>query len=183
MVVVFIDFQGFVIDRKSFIIKELSVLNNEELAPEHYLFKPPQDIPTLPHCYQLHTNWLTRNFHGLDWSGGFEVYEELQEILLNSTQLVERIYVKGKEKQRYLSKKLLDKTIVNLEDLGCPSLDSLSNSFKAFPCDNHLIRNTKCSLKNVQNLLSWYNEHKADIELSFTNETNEEEVSCSCFGV
>lgn len=52
MVILFIDFQGYLIEPKKFIAKELSVCASNELDPVHYLFKPPADISTLPRNYQ-----------------------------------------------------------------------------------------------------------------------------------
>ncbi|KXZ75884.1 hypothetical protein TcasGA2_TC031850 [Tribolium castaneum] len=77
--VVFVDFQGFNYGNctETLTIKELAVFNTNKSAPDIFLFKPPDDLSTLPHRYQKQADWLTNNFHGLSWNCGNYDYENM----------------------------------------------------------------------------------------------------------
>ncbi|EFA13594.1 hypothetical protein TcasGA2_TC001481 [Tribolium castaneum] len=166
------------------IIKELVVLNTDKPSLKFFLFKPPEDLSTLPHRYQRQADWLTYNFHGLCWSSGISEYEKLNEILHESTKDSKCIYVKGLEKKRFISNRLPDIEVVNIEDLECPSLRYLREHFDTRCCDNHIIKNAVCALENVQNLATWYNEYYTTQKLPREDISKEEEkTSCCCFSI
>ncbi|EFA02615.1 hypothetical protein TcasGA2_TC008335 [Tribolium castaneum] len=182
--VVFVDFQGFNYGNCSdtLTIKELAVFNTNKSEPKSFLFKPPEDLSTLPHRYQKQTDWLTHNFHGLSWNCGIYEYENLPEILHETTKNAKCIYVKGTEKRRLLLKRLPKTQIVNIEDLECPSLRYLREHFDTTCCVNHIIKNAVCAFENVQNLATWYNEYFTTQTLS-GDDFSKEKTSCSCFCV
>ena len=180
MCVLFLDYQGFLIERKSFFIKELAILDFRKSEPEHYLFKPPEDISTLPHSYQKQADWVTKHCHGISWCAGGVAYEEIPNILTKLSEIDCCVYVKGLEKKRYISKLLPKNVIVNIEDeLDCiPTVKKLP---EPKVCDYHRdLTNFNCAVQNVQTLKEIYNEYYANQVLS-VEDAEVEEVSCSCF--
>ena len=189
MCVLFLDYQGFLIERKSFFIKELAILDFRKSEPEHYLFKPPEDISTLPHSYQKQADWVTKHCHGISWCAGGVAYEEIPNILTKLSEIDCCVYVKGLEKKRLISKLLPKNVVVNIEDeLDCTSpMKKFAEYFEPELCDYHRqhcyrcnFTHFRCAVQNVQTLKKLYDEYRANRVLSF-EDTEIEEVSCSCF--
>jgi hypothetical protein len=155
-----IDFQGFKSSTNEFIVKELALISIDSQVYELYLFKPPCDFMDLPRCLHKQIAWLERHHHGIFWSYGVREYKELGDVFAN-IQIKGNVYVKGKEKQRFVISLLsnFEVKVINLEDLGCPSLKELKSSFYDVelmkPCTfNH--NGLNCAYVNAQALLQWW---------------------------
>ena len=70
MTVVF-DVQGFRGNNKEFITKEISIVDLNKHHVIHTFFKEPYNINELNADRRNETRWLTRRYHGIDWSYGF----------------------------------------------------------------------------------------------------------------
>lgn len=178
--VVFVDYQSFLnSDKDGTIIKELAILNTEKSNIDYFLFKPPEDLPNLPHNFQEQIDWVTRNLHGLSWCDGSESYSKVDTILAETTKNIERVYVKGKRKKKILEQRMPTKTVIDVQQHSCPSFRELNALYNNRTCKNHTHK-VKCSLSNVQNLSSWYNEHCAAGKLPSQN-CKIGQISLCCF--
>lgn len=99
---VFIDFQGFYIDKNKFMPKELAVLVNEKIM--HCIFKPPFPFDKLLPEYQKQATWLMKNHHCIAWNDGIVPHWKFSTIVNNLGHNNSVIYVKGREKAKYLRK-------------------------------------------------------------------------------
>ena len=158
-----LDFQGFKDENNDFIVKELAILSTDGERYELQLFQPPYAFNKLSKDLQKQVIWLEKQFHGLYWNSGHRDYKELKDVF-EGIQISGTIYVKGLEKQRYAKKLLGDfnVNIINLEDMGCPSLSKLKQQMNPVvlkPCTfNHTM--TNCAYVNVYVLAFWLNMEK-----------------------
>jgi len=138
------DLQGFWKPDKTFVLKEIAVLHPGALTPIVFQFAVPCPWRDLPTSYQKKNRWLEQRFHGLRWSAGRLPYDTVRGILTSLFKGATRIYVKGYEKAVWLRQLSgLDIPIVDLSDLGCPSLRKLQST------------NTTCAARNVILLAKW----------------------------
>jgi len=104
-----------------YMIKEMSVVDTETWACQHWIFKnssSKQDNKS-----RKTNKWLERNYHQLSLEYGDVEYEELGRVL-NSLKF-DCIYVKGEQKKQLLMEHIPHVALVNIEDLGCPRLDQI----------------------------------------------------------
>ncbi|KAH0548081.1 hypothetical protein KQX54_000263 [Cotesia glomerata] len=85
----------------------------------------------LPDKYK-HTNlWLINKFHGLSWVSGSITYDIVEDVLNIIVRDYQCIYVKGCEKQKWVKSFCsTTKQVIDLESLGCPSINKLPNILK-----------------------------------------------------
>lgn len=163
-----IDFQAFKDNYNGYIIKELAIVTVDEQVFHLSLFKPPFKFYKLSLDKQKTNSWLHKYYHGLDWNYGYEEYTKLTQVLKTSVQPRSTVYVKGITKQQFLHTLLSDHElhIVNMEDLGCPSLTKLKdgkNTFFLRACQyDHSKRN--CAYINVVLLLNWLKSNRCITE-------------------
>ncbi|KYN17798.1 hypothetical protein ALC57_09902, partial [Trachymyrmex cornetzi] len=65
-----IDIQGFRDVEDNFIPKEVAVLAINATITEHWIMRPPYPFGELPKRARRENNWLTRNYHGIEWFDG-----------------------------------------------------------------------------------------------------------------
>ena len=90
----------------------------------NFTFKPPypQNYCSITETKQ--NNWLTNNFHNIQWEDGNNEYSKLNELIRTFKLQDAMYYAKGLEKCAVLS----DLFIVefnNLDDLNCPKFCTL----------------------------------------------------------
>lgn len=170
-----VDVQGFKRAQNEFIFKELAIIPLEEdVQPCVYLFQPPHDWNFLAPRYKCENNWLTRNYHGINWQDGEIPYEEFETVLRSALIGAREVYVKGLEKQRWLKNFL--KNVENLETLGCPSLTKLCK-ISDEPCSNHDLQicfKSHCAARNVLALKKWLLNFYDDPAVVTNKETEKE---------
>lgn len=159
-----IDIQGFKSDTDDFIVKELALISTDARVYELHIFQPHCNFDYLPPHLQKQVLWSERRYNGLFWGTGFKEYKQLEDLFAN-VQLQGDVYVKGREKQKYITKLFskFDVNVINFEDLGCPPLQDLKSSYHQFqlikPCNfNH--NPFKCAYVNVHFLLQWWTMEK-----------------------
>ena len=106
--------------RRSYIVKELSVVDLWALASDSWIFSPPYFSDT-----QSSNLWLEKYFHGMRWSDGAIPYSNLSQILNIYTRRYDKIYVQGGCKIKTLTFFISGHNIINLKSLGCPSVQTL----------------------------------------------------------
>ena len=108
-------------DKRSYVVKEMAIVNTWSLAEVSFIFFPPYVSDNQP------TNkWLTKNFHGLKWEDGFIPYSCLGNIIRKYGEAYQTIYVKGGAKLKTVKEFLTGQNIIDLETLNCPSLRTLT---------------------------------------------------------
>ena len=132
---VIVDFEGYKCKHNQYVVKELAVASDNLDA---LVFKPPKDFEFLNNEEKRSYKWCTRNLHGIHWNRGNYNYSDLVQIATSIRLRHPRsqFYGKGTEKCAYLSS-LLGPTVHNLEDLGCPKVEELSDLDRAEVCPIH----------------------------------------------
>lgn len=107
-------------------VKQVSVLDLKRNNTQTFTFKPPQDHSLSPDDAAIHQNkWLEINHHGLNWFHGTINFDAAVDTIREKLSPFTVIFFKGDIKKKYLQKILCHKTLVDLSDLGCPSLKQL----------------------------------------------------------
>lgn len=98
--VLIIDVQGFKSENNKFLVKELAAFDGTRTC--HYLFKSPYSFDSLPKEYQKQANWLTTHHHAIEWTQGYTRFHHFADIIKHLTADVKEVYVKGKEKAKFI---------------------------------------------------------------------------------
>lgn len=140
-----------------FIPKEVAVVTLEADQISHWIVLPPHSAKRLSQNIREENKWLCQSFHGIDWDEGFISKTNLIHQLRKITKHFEKVFVRGKEKKKFLEQIILNE-IVNLEEQeDAPSFDNLpwNDSF----CMIHATRMTHvaftCALNNATRLKKW----------------------------
>jgi len=150
-----VDLQGFSGPQGQFVLKEVAILAHGMTLPVVYQFAPPYPWHDLPQECQRRNAWVERNYLGLKWNSGTTPYNRIEEILHSHLGLIEKIYVKGREKVAWLRTLLQSShhVIENLEndyddddDDDIPSLRKLTST-----CPHHK-KQYMCAADNVMAL-------------------------------
>lgn len=181
----FVDVQGFKDHENNFIVKEFAMVpeiynhdyDDDGYLSIHYIISPPYSLQKLPQKNINNINWITQNYHGLNWNSGTIKLYELKKIIYDKLFNVTGPIcwnVKGGEKIIWLSNFLAtiynnQKFIVvhNVEDSIYQSWPTLSILKMKYPqvrhCNYHNHQNKKnklhgpmCSKQNVK-LMRLYN--------------------------
>ncbi|KAF0695015.1 Uncharacterized protein FWK35_00032940, partial [Aphis craccivora] len=123
-----IDIQCILGTNNKYMIKEMSIVDTETWATQHWIFKNlnlKQD-----NKIRKTNKWLERN-HQLSIDYDDIEYEQLGRIL-NSLKF-DCIYTKSEQKKQLLIEYIPHVVLINIEDMGCPRLDQICND-EASPC-------------------------------------------------
>lgn len=142
-----IDLQGFYIG-KQFIVKELAAYDGH--TKTHFVFKPPFDKSFLSNKDRRQVQWLENNYHRLDWNCGFVDLDNLNNILKKMESNSDVIYVKGKQKCKFL-KQYIDNVLEFPHDKEFSLRD-----YRVRPkCSFHNGLYGHCSLSNVKLIFNY----------------------------
>lgn len=150
-----VDIQGFRDITGQFLPKEVVVIAIDEPFVGHWILIPPHGFSELPEKARRENNWLSRNYHGIEWFDGETNLECFTTQLREITRHVRNIYTRGNEKARYL-RNLLCRVIYNLEGIS-PSFNELTEEEHRY-CAFHGFRkfgNFHCALHNAYRLQRW----------------------------
>ena len=123
-----IEMQGFRDMGDRFLPKEVAVVAIHNPIIGHWIMMPPHSFEELPEKSKRENNWLTRNYHGIEWFDGEAHLKYFTLQLREITRHAHRIYTRGNDKARYLQN-LLSRSIYNLEDIS-PSFRDLPDEEK-----------------------------------------------------
>ena len=97
-------------------------------------------------------NWLSKKYHGINWSSGKYDFKEKENLIQDSLQYASRIYMKGEGKIKWLREIIQDRQIqiINIEKI-------IHNNFRlkdetdffVFKCYHHNAHKGICSSNNV----------------------------------
>lgn len=149
------DMQGFQIgpDNK-FVVKELSFIDSVGNHFEHYIFKPAFQFNLLCDSDKRKVQWLTKNFHHLEWNYGLVDYYELPRIL-QQVCVQNTIYVKGLQKITWIKQWVPNAHVINIEDFDYPNLETLNNKYKN-SIKHCYLQHKNCTTTNIYLLLSQF---------------------------
>lgn len=148
MKAVVIDFQAFKSNNNEFILKELASYNGTQSL--HCVFQPPFEFHKLSIDSQKQANWLANRHHHLNWTDGYVPLEKFQEILEVIVSEAEQVFVKGREKAKFIEKYLQHHQHLKVCEIAeQPALTSQAPS-----CLFHQHLPTYCALTNVYYLHS-----------------------------
>jgi len=150
-----VDIQAFLDDHNEFIVKELTIVDVQTKAMQHWIFKPPYSFRCLQNGSQRTNRWLSKYYHKLDWTLGDVSYSQLPIILeyLNRNYCI--IFVKGEKKKKLLERHCPDSLVLELEKYGCGCLRNLSPKNHT-SCLYHNEKNKKvCTLYRATGLVEW----------------------------
>ena len=155
-----VDIQGFRDAEEKFIPKETAVVAINARIIGHWITLPPYSFDELPERSKRENNWLSQNYHGIEWFDGEANPKYFVRQLREITRRARFIYTRGQEKASYLSD-LLSRNIYNLE-ADTPAFKNLPDTDElGHRCSHHGFRsNAKylCALRNAYKLKRWLNE-------------------------
>lgn len=165
--IAFVDLQGFLVNRKDFVLKELcfsinTVVNREkiiDIVPNyHYIFHPPFHWKYLSGISRKQAIWLSAFHHGFYWTQGEVSYDNINDCMAPLMEKDLIVFVKGKPKIEWL-KQLSGYGAIdcrNVEDDGCEiNLNESSHCDEFKHCGKHR-KTGNCSLQNVEIIQKWF---------------------------
>jgi len=154
---IIIEIQGFRNVDKKFIPKEVAVVAINAKIIGHWIMMPPCPFSELPERVRRENNWLSRNYHGIEWFDGEANPKYFALQLREITRQARYIYTRGQEKARYLSE-LLSRNVYNLEGISPPFNELSDGKEGGQHCTHHGFRAKAkflCALRNAYKLKHW----------------------------
>jgi len=127
-----------------------------------FLIESPYDSTLLNTKSRKTAIWYTNTHHKIFWDDGENSFPQTRKYL-RAIPSEKQIICKGVEKKRFLQKFFGSRQLINIKEIGCPSL----NRFKGnrFPyCETHL-KGGVCALNNVYITLTFFKSSSKTIKL------------------
>lgn len=169
--IAFVDLQGFLVNKKQFVLKEIGFFIDFAPGPEgdynvvdtvpryHYIFRPPFHWKYLSDSTKKNAIWLSAFHHGFYWTKeGGTPYEDVQECLAPLMEKGLIVYVKGEQKIKWLRELIGDCSIDcrNIEDDGCIiNFNDYAHSDAMQHCGKHR-KYCQCALRNADIIQKWF---------------------------
>lgn len=128
---VLVDFSAFAAEcptgdeRLRYIVKELTVVDIDSGCHQHWVFKPPKDVSRwsgINWRLDLHNDWLSHHYIGLDYRSGLAEYDSLTDALNYVSRGATLLFAPNRVKAQILDKVFnSDPAVLDLEALGCPA--------------------------------------------------------------
>lgn len=133
---VFVDLQGYKISYSRFMCKEFCLINGQEKF--HAIVKSWYPYNKIMSLYKRQIEWLSKNFHKLDYNCGDLDINELTKLVYPKL-LGKVVIVKGADKikwMKYIFRKYGDISCRNIEDLSYEMSDQWNGNNYAL-CEYH----------------------------------------------
>jgi hypothetical protein len=151
----YVDFQGFFNNEDQIFIKEFAVYDAKTSKLRSCLFRPPFEWNLLNSKAARSNRWCSRCCIRLGWNSGDVNYEKINEVVKDYTTNYYVLITKGEEKVKLLQD-ILDRGVLNLEDVQCPKIEDMPSS-RLIPCIYHKNDSiARCAVKNVINMSEWH---------------------------
>jgi len=154
---IIIEIQGFRNVDEKFIPKEVAVVAINATIIGHWIMMPPCPFSDLSERVRRENNWLSRNYHGIEWFDGEANLKYFTLQLREITRQTRYIYTRGQEKARYLCE-LLSRNVYNLEGISPPFKELPDGEEDGQRCTHHGFRTKAkflCALRNAYKLKHW----------------------------
>lgn len=150
-----VDLQGFQFGKK-FVCKEIAIIGLGDCCCKiHSFFNFQLDIDDLSEKAKKQINWLTTNYHGLEWySDNALEYTSFSRFLNEYLTNAKKILVKGLQKKYFLEEFFENIEITDIESYKCPPLRDLKKSVRHH-CGQHTGNNLHCAHQNVNLINQW----------------------------
>lgn len=167
-----IDIQGFRDAEGKFMPKEVAVVAVNEAFISHCIMMAPYPFVELAEKYRRENNWLSRNFHGIEWFDGTANSKQFMAELREIARQARYIYTRGREKVHYLENTLA-RNVYNLEGIS-PAFKNLSEGEEhELRCSHHgFHRNSDkfhCALRNACKLRYWMQSQEGSCDICSAN--------------
>jgi len=187
-----IDIQGFRNADEKFIPKEVAVVAINATIIGHWIMMPPCPFSDLSERVRRENNWLSRNYHGIEWFDGEGNLKYFTLQLREITRQARYIYTRGQEKTRYL-RELLSRNVYNLEGISPPFKELPDGEEGGQRCTHHGFRTKAkflCALRNAYKLKHWLVQNSGNssyessvLDENCSNESGDESESESDSGI
>lgn len=137
----------------------------DKLRVQHYIVKPPYPKSDLSPKAIKANDWVEAFYVGIHWEDGFIEYDELPRLINNNTQQYAILLAKGKDKADYLTG-VVGRHVINLENLGCPSLKTLEGDAGSCLQAEHRDTGLNCALRNAHRIVLWCAANKGLVNLT-----------------
>jgi len=156
---IIVDIQGFKDVEESFFPKEVAIVSINNAHYAHWIIAQPCSFTELSARSKSQNNWLSKNFHGIEWFEGDTPYKNLCRHLRTIAQFTNQIFTRGKDKSTFLQR-ITSRNVINLEEeKECPSFHQLPQLEQA--CLFHSIKSKTsnqeytCALNNALRIRKW----------------------------
>lgn len=151
----YIDFQGFYNNEDQIFIKEFASFDAKTFEIRTALFQAPCEWSRLSTKTAQTNDWCSRNIIRLGWEAGNVAYEKINEVVKDICRNYPVLISKGLEKVNVFQD-ILERGVLNLEDIDCPRLDDLALS-KFASCIYHKgDQFASCALQNAIHMAEWH---------------------------
>lgn len=162
-----VDIQGFIINKENdFVLKELSFLSintdGTDNGIHHFIFSSPFSWQQLDKDSRLKALWLFAYHHGFYWNQGELSHEEIDNCIKPLLQKQLTIFVKGREKIRWL-KRICKNPNLDIRDIDEEHNLRFSTEAKKISHTLHCRKHRRvrhCALQNVKILDKWFRNHE-----------------------
>lgn len=162
-----IEIQGFRDKDANFVPKEVAIVSLQEHIICHWVVLPPHEFVELPSSLRTANDLAASRHFGIHWFEGDITMRKLHYHLYNIARKAKRIYVKGREKARYIQS-LMTRTVEDLDDYTDEGFTSLQKRFGCRQiCSYHAAqedtyKRSYCALLRAHVLRMWIYSHLAD---------------------
>lgn len=154
-----IDIQGFRDVFDKFILKEVAVVAINTPFVGHWIMRSPYPFAELSEKTRRENNWLSRNYHGLEWFDGEADPEYFTRKLLEIIRTARCIYVRGKDVKRLITCVIYSPETYIIWKKFRRHLKKLSDASESgHRCTYHGFRTDMkfvCALQNAYKLKRW----------------------------
>ena len=150
-----VDIEGFHHPDR-FIIKELALYDPESNARKCIMLSPPFSRDHMLKKTITTLDWVTKNWHGLDWNDIGNYDYNVAGHLLQLYGCSHKLFSKGTEKCKWISQLALC-PVYDLEAMGCPRVEDLTHIELDYDCPVHENQtHYSCALVKAYRFGKWY---------------------------
>jgi hypothetical protein len=132
------------------VVKELAVAYSHSNRVSSYVFKRPYGWEEVP-VFNARINEAID--YGCNWNDGDVPYSELETVLHREVSSAVVIYCFEPQKTNFISC-LIDRTVIDITQLGCPELDEISLPAISCTFACHKSKHV-CALRTAYSLAQW----------------------------
>lgn len=150
---IIVDFQYLHGNKKQIFIKELAIMEANNIGITNYHFLPPFSSKELNEQCRSTNEYCEKNINFLRWDDGILPYTQLEEIMCELEMSGRTIIVQTEWKKRFLDRYLTRVQVIE-------AMPGFNYHFKyGHPCPTHLFNQTRCSTLHVFLIFLYMEKH------------------------